>query len=88
MIWVLELIFLEKIQINKMQIMIQKLFFCNPYLFSLLEKINIKVDYSISEHDLSNPGSVWGSIIADEVNEGNKSSSSLGYMFFLMIPTV
>ena len=52
-----------------------------PYLiFPIGDKSTLKVDYSYSENDLSNAGSVGG-LIADEVSEGNKSSSGLGYMF-------
>ena len=52
-----------------------------PYvIFPIGDKSTLKVDYLYSENDLSNAGSVGG-LIADEVSEGNKSSSGLGYMF-------
>ena len=48
--------------------------------YPLGERSKIKIDYSISQTDLSNPGDV-GSIITNEVNEGEVISSSLGYVF-------
>ena len=52
-----------------------------PYImFPLGERSKIKIDYSISQTDLSNPGNV-GSIITDEVNEGSVTSSSVGYTY-------
>ena len=50
-------------------------------MFPLGEKSKIKIEYSISQTDLSNPGNV-GSIITDEVNEGKVTSSSIGYVLF------
>ena len=52
-----------------------------PYVvFPLGEKSKIKIEYSISQTNLSNPGNV-GSIINNEVNEGKVTSSSIGYVF-------
>tara|TARA_B100001248_G_scaffold244723_1_gene214004 strand:- start:3988 stop:5397 length:1410 start_codon:yes stop_codon:yes gene_type:complete len=52
-----------------------------PYVvFPLGERSKIKIDYAISQTDLSNPGNV-GSIITDEVNEGSIISSSVGYTY-------
>ena len=52
-----------------------------PYVvFPLGERSKIKIDYAISQTDLSNPGNV-GSIITDEVNEGSVISSSVGYTY-------
>ena len=52
-----------------------------PYVvYPLGELSNVKLDYSISQTDLSNPGDV-GSIITDEVAEGKITSSSIGYVF-------
>jgi outer membrane protein insertion porin family len=48
--------------------------------YPLGERSKIKIDYSISQTDLSNPGDV-GSIITNEVNEGEVISSSVGYVF-------
>ena len=48
--------------------------------YPLGERSKIKIDYSISQTDLSNPGNV-GSIITNEVNEGEVISSSVGYVF-------
>ena len=50
-------------------------------IFPLGEKSKIKIEYSISQTDLSNPGNV-GSIITNEVNEGKVTSSSIGYVLF------
>ena len=49
-------------------------------VYPLGERSKIKIDYSISQTDLSNPGDV-GSIITNEVNEGEVVSSSIGYVF-------
>jgi outer membrane protein insertion porin family len=49
-------------------------------VYPLGERSKIKIDYSISQTDLSNPGDV-GSIITNEVNEGEVISSSVGYVF-------
>lgn len=52
-----------------------------PYVaFPVGEQSKIKIEYTISRTDLSNPESV-GSIITNEVNEGTVTSSSLGYVF-------
>ena len=52
-----------------------------PYVvYPLGERSKIKLDYSISQTDLSNPGDV-GAIITNEVNEGEVVSSSVGYVF-------
>ena len=52
-----------------------------PYVvYPLGERSKIKIDYSILQTDLSNPGNV-GSIITSEVNEGEVLSSSVGYVF-------
>ena len=52
-----------------------------PYVvYPLGDRSKIKIDYSISQTDLSNPGDV-GSIITNEVNEGDVISSSVGYSF-------
>ena len=52
-----------------------------PYVsYSLGEKSKIKIDYSISQTQLTNPGNV-GSLITDEVNEGRITSSSIGYLY-------
>ena len=52
-----------------------------PYLiFPIGDKSTLKVDYSLSETDLSNAGSVGG-LIANEVSKGKMSSSGLGYLF-------
>ena len=52
-----------------------------PFIvYPLGERSKIKIDYSISQTDLSNPGDV-GSIITNEVNEGEVISSSVGYVF-------
>jgi outer membrane protein insertion porin family len=52
-----------------------------PYVaYPLGQRSKIKIDYSISQTDLSNPGDV-GSIITNEVNEGEVISSSVGYVF-------
>lgn len=52
-----------------------------PYfVYPLGERSKIKIDYSISQTDLNNPGDV-GSIITNEVNEGEVISSSVGYVF-------
>lgn len=52
-----------------------------PYLiFPIGDKSTLKIDYSFLESNLSNAGSVGG-LIANEVSEGKKSSSGLGYLF-------
>jgi outer membrane protein insertion porin family len=52
-----------------------------PYIvYPLGDKSKIKIDYSISQTDLSNPGDV-GSIITNEVNEGEVVTSSIGFEF-------
>ena len=52
-----------------------------PYLvFPVGENSNLKIEYSIEQTNLSNPGDV-GSVITNEVNEGAVTSSSLGYVF-------
>ena len=52
-----------------------------PYVvYPLGDRSKIKIDYSISQTDLSNPGNV-GSIITSEVTEGEVLSSSVGYVF-------
>ena len=52
-----------------------------PYVvYPLGELSNVKLDYSLSQTDLSNPVNV-GSIITDEVAEGKTTSSSIGYVF-------
>ena len=52
-----------------------------PYVvFSVGENSNLKIQYSIEQTNLSNPGNV-GSIITNEVNEGQVTSSSIGYVF-------
>ena len=52
-----------------------------PYvIFPVGEKSKFKIQYSISKTNLSNPGDV-GSIITNEVNEGEITSSSIGYVF-------
>ena len=52
-----------------------------PYIiFPFGDKSTLKVDYSLSETDLSNAGSVGG-LIANEVSKGKMSSSGLGYLF-------
>ena len=52
-----------------------------PYVvYPLGDRSKIKIDYSISQTDLSNPGNV-GSIITSEVNEGKVLSSSVGYVY-------
>ncbi len=52
-----------------------------PYVvFPVGENSNLKIEYSIEQTNLSNPGDV-GSIITNEVNEGAVTSSSLGYVF-------
>ena len=52
-----------------------------PYVvYPLGERSKIKIDYTISQTDLSNPGDV-GSIITNEVNEGEVMASSVGYVF-------
>ena len=48
--------------------------------YSLGEKSKIKIEYSISQTQLTNPGNV-GSLISDEVNEGKITSSSIGYLY-------
>ena len=47
-------------------------------IYPLGQKAKLKVDYSIIQTDLSNPGLV-GTIVTDEVNEGKITSSSIGY---------
>ena len=47
-------------------------------IYPLGQKAKLKVDYSIIQTDLSNPGLV-GAIVTDEVNEGKITSSSIGY---------
>lgn len=49
-------------------------------VYPLGERSKIKIDYSVSQTELSNPGDV-GSIITNEVNEGKVVSSSVGYVF-------
>ena len=50
-----------------------------PYLaFPLGEKSKLKINYTISQTNLSNPGNV-GAIITSEVNEGKVNTSSIGY---------
>ncbi len=52
-----------------------------PYVvYPLGERSKIKIDYSISQTELSNPNNV-GAIITNEVNEGEIVSSSMGYVF-------
>ena len=52
-----------------------------PYItFPLGEKSKIRIEYSIAQTDLSNPVNV-GSIITNEVNEGEITSSSIGFVF-------
>ena len=52
-----------------------------PYVvFPIGENSKFKIEYSIEQTNLSNPGDV-GSIITNEVNEGAVTSSSLGYVF-------
>ena len=52
-----------------------------PYLiFPVGDKSTLKIDYSLSETDLSDAGSVGG-LIANEVSKGKISSSGLGYLF-------
>ena len=52
-----------------------------PYVaFPVGENSKIKINYSIQQTNLSNPGDV-GSIITSEVNEGAVTSSSMGYVF-------
>ena len=52
-----------------------------PYItFPLGEKSKIRIEYSIAQTDLSNPINV-GSIITNEVNEGEITSSSIGFVF-------
>ena len=52
-----------------------------PYVvYPLGERSKIKIDYSISQTELSNPNNV-GTIITNEVNEGEVVSSSIGYVF-------
>ena len=52
-----------------------------PYVvFPVGENSKFKIEYSIEETNLSNPGDV-GFIITNEVNEGAVTSSSLGYVF-------
>ena len=51
-----------------------------PYItFPLGEKSKIRIEYSIAQTDLSNPVNV-GSIITNEVNEGEITSSSIGFV--------
>jgi len=58
----------------------EKLQFQPFVVYPLGERSEIKIDYSILQTDLSNPGNV-GSIITNEVNEGEVISSSVGYVF-------
>ena len=52
-----------------------------PYItFPLGERSKIRIEYSIAQTDLSNPVNV-GSIITNEVNEGEITSSSIGFVF-------
>ena len=52
-----------------------------PYVvFSVGERSNFRIDYSIAQTNLSNPGDV-GTIITNEVTEGEVTSSSIGYVF-------
>ena len=52
-----------------------------PYLvFPVGQNSKVKFEYTISQTNLSNPGDV-GSIITNEVNEGEVTSSSIGYVF-------
>ena len=52
-----------------------------PYVvFPVGQKSKIKIEYSIAQTNLSKPGDV-GSIITNEVNEGEVTSSSIGYVF-------
>ena len=52
-----------------------------PFItYPLGERSKIKIDYSISQTELSNPNNV-GAIITNEANEGKVVSSSLGYVF-------
>ena len=44
------------------------------------QKSKIKIEYSIAQTNLSKPGDV-SSIITNEVNEGEITSSSIGYVF-------
>ena len=51
-----------------------------PYItFPLGENSKIRIEYSVAQTDLSNPVNV-GSIITNEVNEGEITSSSLGFV--------
>ena len=56
----------------------ESLVFQPYFVYPLGDKSKIKMDYSISQTNLSNPGDV-GSIITNEVNEGKVTSSSIGY---------
>ena len=52
-----------------------------PYIsYPLGLKSKIKLDYSITQTELSNPFGI-GSIITNEVNEGKVTESSIGYVF-------
>ena len=52
-----------------------------PYItFPVGDKSKVKIEYSVTKTNLSNPGDV-GAIITDEVNEGEVTSSSIGYVF-------
>ena len=52
-----------------------------PYItFPLGDKSKIRIEYSIAQTDLSNPVNV-GSIITNEVNEGEITSSSIGFVY-------
>ena len=52
-----------------------------PYfIFPIGDKSTLKIDYSLSESDLNNPGSVGG-LINNEVAKGKSSSSAFGYLF-------
>ena len=52
-----------------------------PYVvFSVGERSNFRIDYSIAQTNLSNPGDVV-TIITNEVTEGEVTSSSIGYVF-------
>ena len=52
-----------------------------PFIvYPLGKRSKIKIDYSISQTELRNPSNV-GTIITNEVNEGEVISSSVGYVF-------
>lgn len=52
-----------------------------PYIsYPLGEKSKIKIEYAISRTKLTNPGNV-GTLISDEVNEGQVTSSSISYLY-------